>query len=423
MKRPYFLLLFSVCFLVYATRSLALDACVQCHSGLTENRLVLPIADMKEDVHSRAGFSCADCHGGDSTASPHPESLCTRVVNPPQGFFGKPRPIQIPKLCARCHSSLEFMRQYSPSMPTDQYDQFLTSGHGKGNQKGDTLDASCVSCHGGHGIKPASDSRSPVHRSNISRTCGKCHSDPDYMKGYNLPTDQVEKYEKSVHGLLLLSKDDPSTPTCNDCHGKHGSFPPAANALSQSCDRCHLKSRNNCDLSPHREAFIKLGLSQCDPCHRYHDTPSSSDDDVGLDSGVMCADCHDEGTAAGQGTIVMRGLIEDLKQRIVLAEATAAKAEKGGYDISKTRFALTEATNQLITARTAVHLCDTTMLKEVTSKGVSATEKAIASARVAIGNMAYRRRMIALFSLVVLLTAGALYLKMREIGTGKKNGK
>jgi hypothetical protein len=243
------------------------------------------------------------------------------------------------------------------------------------------------------------------------------------MKGYNLPTDQVAKYEKSVHGLLLLSKDDPSTPTCNDCHGKHGSFPAAANALSRSCDRCHLKSRNNSDLSPHREAFTKLGLSQCDPCHRYHDTPSSSDDELGLGSGVMCADCHDEGTAAGQGTIVMRGLIDDLKQRIVLAEAAAAKAEKGGYVMSETRFALTEATNQLITARTTVHFCDTMKLKEVTSKGISATERAIASAHLAMGLLAYRRRMIALFSFVVLLTAGALYLKMREIETGTKNKK
>ncbi len=421
MKSPFLLLLFSVCWLGSASRSLALDACVQCHSGLIEDRLVLPVADMKEDVHSRAGFSCADCHGGDSTTIPHAESLCTRVVNPAKGFFGKPSPLQNPKLCARCHSSLETMRQYSPAMPTDQYEQFLTSGHGKGNQKGDTLDASCVSCHGSHGIKLASDSRSPVHRSNISRTCGKCHSDPDYMKGYNLPTDQVDKYEKSVHGLLLISKDDPSTPTCNDCHGKHGSFPAAANALSQSCDRCHLKSRDNSDLSPHREAFIKLGLSQCDPCHRYHDTPASSDDDVGLGLGVMCADCHDEGTPAGQETIVMRGLIEDLKQRFALAEAAAAKAEKGGYDISEIRFALTEATTQLITARTAVHLCDTTKLKNVTSKGISATERGIASARVAMGHLAYRRRLIALLSLVVLLTAGVLYLKLREIETGREN--
>ena len=42
----------------------AKDSCLQCHSIL-EGDLQAPGESLSTDIHSRHGFRCNDCHGGD----------------------------------------------------------------------------------------------------------------------------------------------------------------------------------------------------------------------------------------------------------------------------------------------------------------------------------------------------------------------
>lgn len=397
----------------------AVDTCVECHSQLSEKRLTAPVAGMKEDVHSRQGLSCADCHGGDRTVGMK-EADPSLAMNPAKGYVGAPKPAQIPKFCARCHSSLDYMRKYNPAMPTDQYAQYLTSVHGQKNAKGDGRVATCVSCHGVHGIRPKDDTRSPVFHANVPQTCGKCHSDPDYMKGYGIPTDQLEKYKKSVHGELLLVQGDNSAPACNNCHGNHGAFPPGVNSISHACGQCHTKNSENFDQSPHFQAFANLGLPQCATCHNNHDILRPTDDFLGLGKSAICANCHDDQSKGGQAATAMRAMIEAYKQRIGVSDALVTRAEKAGREASDARFDVTQANNMLIEARTMVHAFNPDKLKDVTDKGAATCDAAIKLAKAAMVDLAYKRDMLGVFALIVLFTAIALYLKIRQIEARQK---
>lgn len=405
--------------LLSAACSFGVDTCVECHSQLSDKRMSAPVAEMRGDVHSQKGLSCSDCHGGDRTAGMK-EVDPSLAKSPAKGYLGVPKPSQISRFCARCHSSPEYMSKYNPAMPTDQYQQYLTSVHGQKNQKGDIKVATCVSCHGAHGIRPANDTRSPTYHGNIPQTCGKCHSDPAYMKGYGQPTDQLAKYKKSVHGQLLLVKGDDSAPACNNCHGNHGAFPPGVNSNSQACGQCHPKNSEDFDQGPHREAFAKQGLSQCGACHNDHDILTATDDLLGLDKGTVCAGCHDEKSKGGQAAVSMRQMLEAYKQKIGFADAVVIRAEKAGREVSDARFDITEANNLLIEARTMVDASNPRKLKEVTDKGAVVCDDAVKITRAAMVDLDYKREMLVAFALIVLLTAIVLYLKIRQIEARQK---
>ena len=76
-------------------------------------------------------MSCVNCHGGDATKS---DKAAAHAVS--AGFAGVPNQVDIPALCASCHSNVDAMRQYD--LPTDQYAKYLTSVHGQKLAQGDT---------------------------------------------------------------------------------------------------------------------------------------------------------------------------------------------------------------------------------------------------------------------------------------------
>ena len=183
---PLFMVLCSV------VRAQTQNTCLDCHSAL-DPPLQVTEERFAQDIHSQKGLTCASCHGGDST------SADLDAMSKAAGFRGKIERKQIPELCGRCHSDAAFMRQYNPSLRTDQLAQYKTSVHGRRLAQGDYEVAVCIDCHGVHDLRPASDTRSKVNPLNIAETCSRCHSNADYMKGYNIPTDQFAKYATSVH--------------------------------------------------------------------------------------------------------------------------------------------------------------------------------------------------------------------------------
>ena len=149
---------------------------------------------IKDDIHTKRGLSCADCHGGDKS------SLDISVAkDPAKGFVGKPKRNDMPDFCAKCHSDTTFMRRYNPNIPMDQLAKYNTSQHGKLNAQGDQKVAVCTSCHDHHGIRTKTDPISPTYITNVPATCAWCHSDKEYMKDYKIPTTQMEEYAKRVH--------------------------------------------------------------------------------------------------------------------------------------------------------------------------------------------------------------------------------
>jgi cytochrome c553 len=190
---------------------------------------------------------------------------------------------------------------------------------------------SCEDCHGGNpdpalsedagaamsaGFKP-NPYRGAPKRTEVPAFCGRCHSDPVYMKRFNpsLRVDQVEEYWTSQHGKALRHGDD-KVATCVDCHGVHGILAPGNPAspvyptrVAETCRTCHadaarMKGRHLPDGRPfpvdqysrwrrsvHAAALLDKGdlsAPTCNDCHGNHGaTPP------GLESiALVCGQCH-----------------------------------------------------------------------------------------------------------------------------------
>ena len=140
------------------------DTCVSCHESLNASNAAT-VKGMAQDVHTRYGLSCADCHGGDPT-----DEDMMGAMDPARGYRGSPTGDQIPEFCGACHADAATMRRFKPRQRVDQLQLYWTSVHGQRHRKGDQKVAQCVSCHGVHGILPGSDPRSPVYPTNVPRS-------------------------------------------------------------------------------------------------------------------------------------------------------------------------------------------------------------------------------------------------------------
>ena len=190
---------------------------------------------------------------------------------------------------------------------------------------------SCHDCHGGNpdlalaeDMDAAMDAeyvanpyQGPASRDQIPAFCGRCHSDPSFMKRFrpDARVDQEQEYWTSRHGQALRQGDS-RVATCIDCHETHG-IRGATDPLStvyptqvaETCRRCHADGSlmagyllpNGTPLpidqysrwrrSIHAAAMFEkedLTAPTCNDCHGNHGaTPP------GLDSlTFVCGQCH-----------------------------------------------------------------------------------------------------------------------------------
>ncbi len=385
------------------------DSCVECHAAL-EGPLAEPVALMKEDIHRRHGFSCADCHGGD----PSSDNLLA-AKDPRKGFIGRPSHRAIPTLCGRCHSDAEFMKRYNPALRVDQEREYFTSIHGKRLRAGDTRVATCTSCHGAHGIRSAQHPLSPVYPLNVAETCARCHADAAYMKGYRLPLDQYDRYKRSAHARALYERQDLSAPTCNDCHGNHGAVPPGVASVAHVCGQCHVRQSELFQTSPHKAAFDALQLAECVYCHGNHDVLPPTDEMIGTGEKSVCVSCHPPGDAGYQAAERMRALLDELSRELERARAILDRAERAGMEVSRAQFELGEARDALTHARVLVHAFSVKELENVIRPGLDVARRGYQAGERALAELTYRRKGLAISLLFILLLAALLYLKIREL--------
>jgi len=243
------------------------NACIVCHAQL-DGELAAPTAKFATDVHAIAGLGCEACHGGDASAAMADDP--TGSMDPKRGFRPRPTRTQVAEFCGNCHSDAAYMKRFSPQARIDQLAEYRTSTHGKKNAAGDPVPATCIDCHGVHGIRPVSSPDSPVYAVNVPATCGQCHSDARKMASYGLRTDQLESYRRSVHGTMLLELGDTSAPACNDCHGNHGAVPPGVSSVANVCGQCHGREASLFRASRKQAVFEDLGVAECTVCHDHH---------------------------------------------------------------------------------------------------------------------------------------------------------
>ncbi len=387
------------------------DHCISCHQELE----ILPEDYQNYDVHLRSGLSCAGCHGGDPSSDDEDISM-----NPDNGFIGVPSRENIPKFCGKCHSNPEIMRDFHPGLATDQVSQYYTSVHGQKLLSGDKKVAICTDCHTTHGILASNDPRSLVYPLNVPMTCRKCHSNSIYMKQYKIPSNQYELYAQSVHGIALLDHKDIGAPACNDCHGNHGATPPGLTSVTYICGNCHVQNMEFFRNSRMASAFDELGFHGCEQCHGYHAIQKTNDDFVGVNINSFCVKCHEEGD---KGYEVAKDIKIQISDLVTLYDSASAKSKevivKGMNDID-IGFLLQEGRQNLIESRTLIHTFDVEKVKEKTDKGKKVINEAIGLADMEFDKYYTRRRGFAIATIVLVIFAVALFLKIRDIEKTQK---
>lgn len=145
----------------------------------------------------RESPSCIDCHGEHEIVDPHD----------PDSPISKRRSAE--KTCARCHTDEQMIRKYG--LISGKVSSYQDSYHGLAVIKGDKDAATCFDCHDAHFILSASDSRSTIHLSNLSETCGECHpgATENFSQSYThksviLAEKPVEYYVKIIYIILIV---------------------------------------------------------------------------------------------------------------------------------------------------------------------------------------------------------------------------
>jgi predicted CXXCH cytochrome family protein len=404
--------------------------CVLCHSDpghakktrfSLDPKARLNLASMFSDAHFRRGLMCEGCHGGNPTE---------RKMNDEEVGKGWPdksdRPYWIPEFCAHCHADPAFMRNFNPSLPTDQYAKYKESRHGELLLKQhDRKAAQCVSCHGLHGIRGPKIRTSTIFPQAIPETCGHCHADAEYMAGYKaddgspLPTNQLEQYKKSVHGVALLEKGDLSSPACNDCHGNHAAKPPATSSVSQVCRTCHVTNGTLFDGSKHKVAFEKHGWPECAKCHGKHDIEKPTIALISASEMGLCGSCHDEYSRDNPQCNKTARYFHDTLTELVKAQKALPAVEEDlaerGLDTDPILASASELDEAVMMARTRVHSFDKGNFDTAANAGreaIKKTEKLIADAR---AEQKFRLKGLLASIGVMGLLAVALGLKIREL--------
>lgn len=288
---------------VTGAEELEITSCTACHSDsdMFDRESTDIVKGFTDDVHAKVGLSCHDCHGG----NPDPELADDMdaamdqdyAANPYQGAPGR---LAIPSFCGHCHSSPSYMKRFRPDARVDQEQEYWTSQHGQALEQGDTRVATCIDCHGRHGIRDVSDPNSAVYPTRVAETCKECHADGSRMAGYllpdgsPLPIDQYARWRQSIHAAAMFEREDLTAPTCNDCHGNHGATPPGLDSLTFVCGQCHGREADFFRDSPkysgfdaHNEYLQDVGAEGCASCH---EAPQAQV--TGIRSFGECTSCH-----------------------------------------------------------------------------------------------------------------------------------
>ena len=385
------------------------NSCVECHSSLADERLSKPAQLFDHDIHRARGLSCVDCHGGDPLQSDK-----VAAKDPRRGYLGKPSPMQIPAFCGKCHSDAALMKKFDPSIRVDQVQEYDTSVHGTRLRGGDKNVATCVSCHGIHGIRSPDDPQSSVFALNVAETCAQCHANAEHMQGYDIPHDQFAKYKNSVHARALYEKRDLSAPTCNDCHGNHGAVPPGLTSVANVCGQCHGRQAELFQKSPHKEPFDRLQTGECLKCHGNHEILPPTDEMAGVGQGSVCTACHTNDAGFASAQRIGQGLT-GLRASMHSAEEILERAERAGMEVSRAKFELRDAADGLTQGRVLVHTVSADEVDSALAPAMATAAKSYAAGEAAFAELSYRRKGLVVSLVFILFLALLVYLKIRQL--------
>ena len=318
--------------------------CAECHSKEAGLESAHP--------HARAGIGCVDCHGGDPAAK-----TSAAAKGEGTGYRGKLARAAFPELCGTCHADVRRMNPFG--LATDQLAQYRTSRHGQAVlEEGNADAATCVDCHGAHGILGPKSSDSPVNPRHVPDTCAKCHADAALVAEHGLNPKVVEDWRGSVHAKLLLEDGDTSAPQCATCHGSHGAIPPGFARVSAVCGKCHERQRELFETSPHARLVEGGEFEACVVCHSNHRVQPASEQILER----ACKLCHEPDS---QAMSVRDRVLHDLRRATTAMEQAKDELQQArhrGLATEQDQVLLADARTALMQMQAVQHTLDADLL-------------------------------------------------------------
>jgi hypothetical protein len=382
---------------------------------LTDAKLRTPATQFSHSAHRDERIGCVGCHGGD------PRDPTVGAHSSAMGFRPHPTHAEIPQVCGGCHSDAGFIRRMNGRLPVGQAALFNLSLHGRLTAAGDPAAPDCSSCHGKHDVVSPSSPLSPVNRANVATLCGGCHADRDRMARYAIPTDQLDKWQKSVHGQAFAAG-NPNAPTCTGCHGAHASAPPDASSVAHACGRCHEDEMRFFEQSPHSQGFRKRGLAQCVACHNNHDVAPASALMVGTGPDATCMKCHGHDDKPRQVADDIAGLLRSAREHASEARDAVSRAHERGLRISGAAFALDRVATAETKVRGVVHTLDPARVGAVVGEIDQAVTETLSLVAQAESARTTERRGYYLAIALAALLLLTLVLKARQLDRRHRRG-
>lgn len=271
-------------------------SCLSCHetdrhrievTGADEEKRALAAVNkgmFGKSVHAR--MECVACHTDIVDAKKGHEKVAN--VAPPD--------------CATCHIQLWNEAKKTSTtgkerlgVVAENVDAYQNSFHARPDaDHPERAKAVCSECHATHdfAVPKKGTPEREQWRLSIPKTCGeKCHE------------EQLEEFETSAHGELVMGKADPKGAVCVDCHTSHdirgASSDPFKLKNVESCGGCHKE-----ELHSYRDTYHgqvnKLGFTytaKCSDCHGAHGIKKSDDPTSKVHEKnrlKTCQQCHND---------------------------------------------------------------------------------------------------------------------------------
>lgn len=257
-----------------AAEEMSNKQCLECHSDkeLTKTNETGKVTSLFIDETKLAGSvhktnSCASCHN-DLKATHPDDNLAAKPVD-----------------CARCHEK--------------SWQSYQASVHGLAAQAGQAGAATCKDCHGTHeGLPPASPA-SPLHYSRLAATCGECHA----QEAEDLQASVHG--QATAKGV----REAPTCTDCHSEHKIQGLKGSSAKVGEELCGKCHASERLNTKYSlpsdrvqtffeSYHGLAVQYGSTRaanCASCHGVHKILPSTDPNSSINPSHLvetCGKCH-----------------------------------------------------------------------------------------------------------------------------------
>jgi hypothetical protein len=128
--------------------------------------------------------------------------------------------------------------------------------------------------------------------------------------------------------------------------------------------------------------------------------------------------CHDTTTSGSPTIAQMRQQLDALSAAIAQADAALTRVERAGMLVDEGRAAFQDAHEQQINARVMLHAFAAGPFNDVTTRGLAATARAETSGTQALLELQYRRRGLAVATIVILGFLVTLGFKIRSLPPG-----